>query len=55
MISSSAIHVSAGDRRVVILHDKLRLTRRFRGRPPLVAHAAIGSQEERGCSKVHAP
>ena len=63
MTSSSAIHVSAGDRRIAILHDKLRLTLRFRARlpeiddvrNPLIAHAAIGSQEEHGCSKEHAP
>jgi hypothetical protein len=62
MISGSAIHVSAGDRRVAILHDKLRLTRRFRARlpgiadvrNPLMAHAATGSQEEPGCWKDHA-
>jgi hypothetical protein len=32
MASSSAIHVSAGDLRVVILHDRVRLTRRLRAR-----------------------
>jgi hypothetical protein len=61
MTSSSSIHVSAGDCRIAILHDKLRLTR-FRARlpeiddvrNPLIAHAGMGSQEERGCSKEHA-
>jgi hypothetical protein len=62
MISGSAIHVSAGCSRIAIRHDELRLTLRFRARlpgidvvrNPLVAHAAIGSQEEPGCSKGHA-
>lgn len=62
MTSSSAIHVSAGDSRIAILHDELRLTLRFRARlsesvdvrNPLTAHAPIGSQEESGCSKEHA-
>jgi hypothetical protein len=62
MISGSAIHVSAGCSRIAILHDKLRLTLRFRARlpemddvrNPLIAHAAIGSREEPGCSKDHA-
>jgi hypothetical protein len=62
MTSSSAIHVSAGCSRIAILHDWLRLTLRFRARlpgiddvrNPLTAHAAIGSQEEPGCSKEHA-
>jgi hypothetical protein len=46
MTSSSAIQVSAGCSRIAILRDKLRLTVR--------AHAAIGSQEERGRSPVRA-
>jgi len=58
MTSTSTIHVSAGDSRIAILHDQLRLTLRFRARlpeiadvrNPLMAHAAIGSQEEPGCS-----
>jgi hypothetical protein len=62
MTSSCAIHVSAGESRLAILHDKLRLTLRFRAplpeiddvRNPLLAHAAIGSQEEPSCSKEHA-
>jgi hypothetical protein len=62
MASGSAIHVSAGNSRMAVRHDKLRLTRRFRARlpenddvrNPLIAHAAIGSQEEPGCSKGHA-
>lgn len=62
MTSSSAIHVSAGDSQIAILHDKLRLTFRFRARLPeiddvrslLIALAAIGSQEEHGCSPEHA-
>ena len=44
------------------LLDKLRLTLRFRVllpeiddvRNPLIAHAAVGSQEEHGCSKERA-
>jgi hypothetical protein len=63
MTSSSTIHVSAGHSRIAILHDKLRLTLGFRARLPeiddvrnsLMTHAAIGSQEEHGCSKEHAP
>ena len=62
MTSVSAIHVSAGDRGVAILHDELRLTLGFRTRlseidavrNPLPAHAANGSQAEPGCSKEHA-
>jgi hypothetical protein len=62
MISGSAIHVSAGGSRIANRRDELHLTLRFRGRlaeidvvrNPLVAHAAIGSQEEPGCSKGHA-
>jgi hypothetical protein len=62
MTSSSSIHVSAGHCRIAILHDELRLTLRLRARlpeiddvrNPLIAHAAIGSQEEHGCSKEHA-
>jgi len=62
MTSSRTIHVSAGYSRIAILHAKLRLTLRFRARipgiddvrNPLIAHAAIGSQDEPGCSKVHA-
>ena len=62
MTSSSTIHVSAGYSWIPILLDKLRLTLRFRVRlpeiddvrNPLIAHAAIGSQEEHGCSKEHA-
>ena len=60
--SSSTIHVSAGYSRIAILLDKLSLTLRFPARLPeidntrnfLIAHAAIGSQEEHGCSKDHA-
>jgi hypothetical protein len=59
MTSSSSIQVSAGDCRIAILRDKLRLALRFRARRPeiddvrnpLTAHAAIGSQQEHGCSK----
>ncbi len=62
MTSSRTIHVSAGYCRIAILHDKLRLTLRFRARlreiddvrNPLIAHAADGSQEEHGCSREHA-
>jgi hypothetical protein len=62
MASGGAIHVSAGDGRIGIRHDKLHLTRRFRARlseigdvrSSLTAHAAIGSQQEPGCSKGHA-
>ena len=62
MTSRSTIHVSAGYGWIAIRLDKLRLTLRFRvrlpeiddGRHPLVAHAAIDSQEEHGCSKEHA-
>jgi hypothetical protein len=62
MTSSSAIHVSAADRQVAILHDKLRLTVCFRARPPesdvvrkrLSVRAAIGGAEERGCSQERA-
>jgi hypothetical protein len=51
--------VSAGYCRIAVLHDKLRLALRFRARlpeiddvrNPLTAHAAIGSQEEPGCSR----
>jgi hypothetical protein len=54
--------VSAGYCRIAILHDKLRLTLRFRARlreiddvrNHLIAHAAVGSQEEHGCSREHA-
>jgi hypothetical protein len=54
--------VSAGYSRIAILLDKLRLALRFRARlpeiddvrNPLIAHAAIGSQEQHGCSKDHA-
>src|SRR5437016_5188989 len=50
MTSSSTIHVSAGYSWIAILLDKLRLSLRFRLRPPeiddvrkpLIAHAAIG-------------
>ena len=62
MTSNSTMHVSAGCSRIAILHDKLRLTCRFRARlpeiddvrNPLIAHAAIDSQEEHGCSKDQA-
>ncbi len=62
MTSSSAIQVSAGCSRIAILRDKLRLTVRFHARlseidearNPLIAHAAIGSQEERGRSPERA-
>jgi hypothetical protein len=62
MTSSSAIHVSAGDRRVAILHDVLRLTLRFRARlfeldnarSARMARAASGSQEQSGCSMERA-
>ena len=57
MTSSSSIHVNAGDCRIAIRRDELRLA--FRARLPeiyvvrsaLTAHAAIGSQEEHGCSR----
>ena len=59
MTSSSSIHVNAGDCRIAIRRDELRLAFRFRARLPeiyvvrsaLTAHAAIGSQEEYGCSR----
>jgi hypothetical protein len=62
MTSSSAIHVSAVCSRVAILRDTLHLTLRFHARlsaidevrNPLMAHAVIGSQEERGRSPEHA-
>ncbi len=62
MISSGTIHVSAGYSWIAILLDKLRLTLPIRVqlpeiddvRNPLIAHAAIGSQDEHGCSKEHA-
>jgi hypothetical protein len=62
MTSRSTIHVSAGYGWIAIRLDKLRLTLRFRARlpviddvrNPLIAHAAIDSQEEHGCSKEHA-
>jgi len=63
MTSSSSIHVDAGSCRIAIRHDKLRLTFRVRARLPeidivrnaLLAHAAIGGQEQHGCSTEHAP
>jgi hypothetical protein len=62
MTSSSAIHVSAGDSRIAILHDELRLTLRCRARLPesadvrnlFTAHAVIGSQDGPGCLQEHA-
>jgi hypothetical protein len=58
MAFSSTIHMRAGYSRIAILLDKLRLTPRIRVRlrmrKPLIAHAAIGSQEEHGCSKERA-
>jgi hypothetical protein len=62
MTSSSSIHVNAGCRRIAIRHDKLRVTFRVRARlpeinvvrNPLIAHAAIVSQQEHGCSTEHA-
>ena len=62
MTSSSAIHVSAGHSRIATLHDKLRLTLRFRARlleiedarNLLMARTAFGSQQEHGCSKEQA-
>jgi hypothetical protein len=62
MTSGSAIRLSAGCSWIAIRHDELRLTRRFRARlpgidhlrSPVRAHAAIGRQEEPGCSKGHA-
>ena len=62
MTSRRTIHVSAGYSGIASLRGKLHLTLRFRARlpeiddvrNPLIAHAAIGSQEERGCSKEHA-
>ena len=61
MTSSSTKRVRLRNR-IEILLDKLRLTLRFRVRlpeiddvrKPLIAHAAIGSQEVHGCSKDHA-
>jgi hypothetical protein len=62
MTSSSTTRVSAGNRRISILPDKLRLTFRLRARlpendhvPNLIAHAVIGSQEQHGRSTEHAP
>jgi hypothetical protein len=62
MTSSSTIHVGAGYSWVAILLDKLRLScfsacdfpKSMMCTNPLIAHAAIGSQEEHGCSKEHA-
>jgi hypothetical protein len=62
MTSSNSIHVNAADCRIAILRYELRRALRFRARHPeiddarnpLTAHAAIGSQQERGCSKEHA-
>ena len=62
MTSSSTNQVNAGYNWIAILLDKLRLTLRFRVRlpeiddvrNPLIAYAAIGSQEEHGCSQEHA-
>ena len=62
MTSSSTIHVSASYSWIAIPRDKLRLSPSFRlrgpeiddVRNPLIAHAAIGSQGEHGCSKEHA-
>ena len=59
MTSSNSIHVNAGDCRIAILRDELRLALRFRARHPeiddvrnpLTAHAAIGSQQEHGRSR----
>ena len=60
--SSSSIHVSAGYCGIAIPHAGLRLIPPFRARLPeiaeardLIAHAAIGSHEEHGCSAEHAP
>jgi hypothetical protein len=55
--------MSAGYCGIAILHDKPRLTLRFRAQLPeiadarnsLIAPAALGSQEQHGCSKEHAP
>jgi hypothetical protein len=63
MTSTSTIHMSAGYCGIAILHDKPRLTLRFRAQLPeiadarnsLIAPAALGSQEQHGCSKEHAP
>jgi hypothetical protein len=63
MTSSSKIHVSAGGSRIAILHgQQQRLTPRCRARfpeiddvrNPLVAQAAIGCQQEHGCSNERA-
>jgi hypothetical protein len=62
MTSSSSIHVRARDCRIALRHDMLRLTFRFRARlreiddvrNPLLAHVAVGSHEEHGCSGEHA-
>jgi hypothetical protein len=62
MTFGSAIHVTAGDRRVAVLHDKLRLSVRFRARRPDVevvrnrckVRAAVGSPEQPGCPQERA-
>jgi hypothetical protein len=62
MTSSSSIYLRARDCRIAIRHDMLRLTLRFRERlreidvvrNPLIAHVAVGSQDEPGCSPEHA-
>ena len=62
MTSVSTIHVSAGCGRIEIPHDEPCLTPRFRARlagidgerNSLITHAAIGSQQEHGCSKGQA-
>jgi len=62
MSSSNTHNARPGSSWIKILLDKLRLTLSFRVRlpaiddvrNPLIAHAAIDSQEEHGCSKEHA-
>jgi hypothetical protein len=62
MISSRTIHAGARRSRIAIRHGKLRLTLHFRARlperdavpNPVIAHAAIGSQQKHGRSKGHA-
>jgi hypothetical protein len=61
-MSGSMTNGRARRGRTAILPARLRLTLGFRARfpeidavrNPLIAHAAIGSQKEHGCSKGHA-
>jgi hypothetical protein len=63
MTSSGTNYLSAGYRRIAILHGELRLTLRFRarqserddGRNLHMGQAAIGNHAEHGCSKECTP